>query len=111
LVLTVSIAPTRNNYWVNDNDNTAAWAPVNQATNLILSNSNSSVLSQAIVLAQNRECECECEWLRREVEVRMVVADIPVQPGTAHYSAHISNLAPGNNYIIWLTLAGDPSRE
>ena len=40
---------------VNDNDNTAAWAPVNVATNLILSNSNSSVLPQPILLVQNRE--------------------------------------------------------
>lgn len=42
---------------VNDNDNTAAWAPVNVATNLILSNSNRSIMTQPLLLVQNRECK------------------------------------------------------
>lgn len=64
--ITYFIAPTRNNYcmarnkrWltvgVNDNDNTAAWAPLNAALNLFLTNSNKSIMSSPVLLVQNRE--------------------------------------------------------
>lgn len=44
-------------------------------------------MSQSIVLAQNLE------------------------PGQGNFAGPISNLVPGNNYILWLTVAGNPSRE
>ncbi|EJT45814.1 hypothetical protein A1Q1_05727 [Trichosporon asahii var. asahii CBS 2479] len=79
--------PTRNNYWVNDNENKATWAPVNVATNLMLSHSNTSMLPQRIMLQQN----------------------IPGGVGT--FATKITGYTPGNNYLLVLSIAGNPDQK
>lgn len=46
---------------VNDAVNSAQWTPVNVPTNIMLSNSNSSVYTDRVVLAQNRESTINAE--------------------------------------------------
>lgn len=72
---------------VNDNENKATWSPVNVPTNLMLSHSNTSMLPQRIMLQQN----------------------IPGGVGT--FATKITGYTPGNNYLLVLSIAGNPDRE
>lgn len=61
--------------------------PVNVATNLLLSHANSSILPQRVMLQQN----------------------IPGGVGT--FTTKITGYTPSNNYLLVLTVAGNPDRE
>ncbi|EKC97712.1 hypothetical protein A1Q2_07911 [Trichosporon asahii var. asahii CBS 8904] len=86
-VLSTFDVPNRNYYWVNEVNNTATWTPVNVTTNLAIYNSNSSVLDG------NKE----------------IAAGIPA--GVGSWTGLVSGFAPGNNYIMILTLGDQPDRK
>ncbi|GMK58077.1 hypothetical protein CspeluHIS016_0501090 [Cutaneotrichosporon spelunceum] len=85
--VTYFIAPTRNNYWVNDAVNSAKWTPVNVPSNLMLSNSNARIAGQRVVLAQN------------------------IASGTGTWTGMVTGYNPGNNYMLQLTAAGNPDQK
>lgn len=72
---------------VNEVNNTASWSPVNVTTNLAIYNSNSSILDGN----------------------KQIAAGIPA--GVGSWSGLVSGFAPGNNYIMILTLGDQPDRK
>ncbi|BEJ17743.1 hypothetical protein CspHIS471_0700110 [Cutaneotrichosporon sp. HIS471] len=80
-------APNTEIYWVNEAENTAMWGPYDQAVDLVIFNSNTSLLA----------------------EQRQVASNIPA--GTGSWTGMISGFVPGNNYILVLALTADPTRK
>lgn len=68
-------------------NNTATWTPVNVTTNLAIYNSNSTVLDGN----------------------KQIAAGIPA--GVGSWTGLVSGFAPGNNYIMILTLGDQPDRK
>jgi hypothetical protein len=79
--------PNTESYWVNEAENTAIWTPYEQAVDLVIFNSNTSLLAEHRTVAQN----------------------IPAGVGT--WTGMISGFTTGNNYILVLALNNDPTRK
>ncbi|CAK9783788.1 hypothetical protein CC85DRAFT_288441 [Cutaneotrichosporon oleaginosum] len=79
--------PNTETYWVNEAENTAIWTPYQQAVNLVIFNSNTSLLTEQRTVAEN------------------------IPAGTGTWTGMISGFATGNNYILVLALTNDPTRK
>ncbi|GMK57992.1 hypothetical protein CspeluHIS016_0500240 [Cutaneotrichosporon spelunceum] len=85
--LTNFSVPNTEVYWVNEAQNTAIWEPYQQEVNLIIFNSNKTLLSDNTTIATN------------------------IPAGTGTWTGMISGFNPGNNYILVLALSNEVERK